>query len=204
MRLLIAIPTLDYVHYEFAACLTRLIIRLNNDGVDFDVKWKGGTLVYAARDWLACQAINNSYTHVLWLDADMIFNDDLLDDLMFSGKPFVSGIAHGRRPPHASCLFTSLDPIARFDDGYPANTFEVAGCGFACVLIETAIMRDVQMAYHTCFLPMRELGEDLAFCKRARDLGYKIHGEPGVRLGHIGHITIWPEDYERWKSTISD
>ena len=28
--------------------------------------------------------------------------------------------------------------------------------------------------------------------------------EPSVVCGHIGHIAIYPEDYENWKTTISN
>ena len=97
MKLLIGIPTLDYVHSEFMRCLIALIQRLRDDGINFDVDIESGTLVYIARDRIAHKAINENYTHVLWLDSDMIFNADLLDDLMFSGEAFVSGIYHARR-----------------------------------------------------------------------------------------------------------
>jgi hypothetical protein len=125
----------------------------------------------------------------------MIFNDSLLDDLMFSGKPFVTGIAHARRAPHVSCIFREIWPKVDRWDGhdYPVTPFRIGGCGFACVLIETDIIRNVYNKNGSAFFPMRELGEDLAFCKRAIDMGYEIWAEPTVKLGHIGHITIYPE-----------
>ena len=86
-------------------CLIKLVARLKDDGADFEVKILSGTLVYAARDKLAHHAIDNRFTHVLWLDADMIFNDDLLEDLMFSGKNFVTAICHARRKPYVPCFF---------------------------------------------------------------------------------------------------
>ena len=204
MKLLIGIPSYDYMHAEFVKCLSGLLIKLALDGVQFDVKIANGTLVYFARDKIACEAINNGYTHVLWLDADMIFAPTLLDDLMESGKDFVTGVAHSRRPPFVSCLFENVDDLnhlKRFEN-YPSEPFEVAGCGFACVLISTEILRAVQMAHKTCFLPEMQWGEDLTFCRRARALGYKIYAEPCVKLGHIGHEVIWPEDHERYMARI--
>ena len=200
MRLLIGVPSLDYVHAEFVKCLTALTIKLARDGAAFDVFICNGTLVHIARDKIACKAINEGYTHVLWLDADMVFKPEVFDDLMDSGKDFVSGIAHSRRAPFVSCLFSRLDDINRLErfEEYPSETFEVSGCGFACVLISVEILKAVQMSYKTCFLPMPDWGEDLAFCKRARELGYRIYAEPFVRLGHIGHEVIWPEDHERY------
>lgn len=201
MKLLIAIPTLDYVNYQFVDCLLKLTRRLDRDGVDFDVRLLGGTLVYVARDKLARIAINGGFTHVLWLDADMIFTEELVEDLTFAGKPFVSGICHGRRPPHLSCLFKDLDLVMRFTS-YPSGVFPIAGCGFGCVLMETEILAKVMEAYKTCFLPSASLGEDLMFCKRAADLGFKLYADGGVRLGHIGQTTIYAEDHDVWKANV--
>lgn len=195
MKILIAVPALDYIPTEFVKCLTALVQRLDHDRVNVDVKFITGTLVYAARDKLAIHAIQNQYSHVLWLDADMIFDDELLYDLQFSHKDFVSGIARSRRPPYCSCLFSDLSAIQRVEE-YPADTFRVAGCGFACVLIKTDILKAVREHYNTCFLPTADMGEDLAFCQRAASLGFAIWAEPAVKVGHIGHITIYPDDAE--------
>lgn len=205
MRLLIAIPALDYIHSEFVQCLLDLTEKLRSEGITFKVKLLTGTLVYVARDKLAKLAVNENYTHVLWLDADMIFTPDLVDDLMFSGRSFVCGIFHGRRKPHLSCLFTTLNEDGSFTrfEKYPSNTFEIAGCGFGGVLMETGIIKEILLANGgTAFLPMAKFGEDLAFCLRAKRLGIKMYGEPGAVLGHIGHEPIYPVDRERYLAEI--
>lgn len=204
MRLLIAVPTYDYMHFQFVECLTKLIRRLDEDEIDYDIHYQGGTLVYVGRDKLAKRAIEGNYTHVLWLDSDMVFTEDLLDDLMYSGKPFVTGIAHARRAPHVSCIFKQIFPgIDRWEGHeYPSGAFKIAGCGFACVLVETRIIKAVYDANGTAFFPMRELGEDLAFCKRATDLGFEIWAEPSVWLGHIGHITVYPEYQDVYENSV--
>lgn len=200
MKLLIGVPSYDYMHAEFVKCLSAFLIKLTQDGIAFDLSINNGTLVYMARDRIACRAINQHFTHVLWLDADMIFQPTLLDDLMDSGKDFVTGIAHSRRPPYASCVFKRMDDLnhlERFEE-YPAEPFEVKGCGFACVLIKTDILADVQNHYKTCFTPESSWGEDLTFCRRATAMGHTIFADPYVRLGHIGHDIIWPEDHQRY------
>lgn len=205
MKLLIGIPSHDYISTETVKCLSELLIKLTRDGIQFDLFICSGTLVYVARDKIACKAINQGYSHVLWLDADMIFAPTLLDDLMESGKDFVTGVAHSRRPPFVSCLFENVDDLnhlKRFEN-YPSEPFEVAGCGFACVLISTEILRAVQMEYKTCFWPEPQWGEDLTFCRRARAMGYKIYADPFVRLGHIGHNAVWPEDYEKYMKEVT-
>ena len=195
MKILIAIPAFDNIPTEFVKSLTALLQRLYTDGVKVDVKFITGTLVHVARDRLAAHAIMNNYTHVLWLDSDMVFDDELLYDLQFAHKDFVSGIARARRSPYVSCLFSDIDRVQRVEV-YPKDTFRVAGCGFACVLIKTDILRAVKEHYGTCFLPTSDLGEDLAFCQRASALGYSIWAEPAVKIGHIGHLIIYPDDAE--------
>lgn len=204
MKLLIAVPTYDYMHFQFVECLTRLIRRLDEDEIDYEVCFQGGTLVYVGRDKLTQKAMKENFTHVLWLDSDMIFNEDILDNLMFSGKPFVTGIAHGRRAPHMSCLFKSVWPSPTRWEGhnYPNETFKVGGCGFACVLIKTEILAKVWVTNGSAFFPMRELGEDLAFCKRAVELGFEIWAEPTVWLGHIGHLTVYPEYEDVYQDSV--
>lgn len=204
MNLLIGIPSTDFLHVEFVKSLHCLILRLIEDKIQFHVHFETGTLVYCARDTIACKAINEGYTHVLWLDSDMVFTDDLLDSLTFCDKPFVCGIFHSRRKGYHSALFKNLDinNLERFED-YPNTPFRVAGCGFAGVLIETEVMRQVMLKHGTCFLPLKMYGEDLAFCKRATEIGYEIWAEPTAVMGHVGHITIYPEDHEKWKAEIS-
>lgn len=201
MKLLIAIPAMDFIHTEFVRSLLCLVNKLNKDGINFEIKIEAGTLVYFARDKLAKYAVNNNFSHVLWLDSDMVFEPEIVEDLQFSGQPFVTGIAHGRRKPYMSCLFKSYSPdVVRWEfKDYPKNTFKVAACGFAVVLIETKILREVLHRFNTAFTPSERMGEDVAFCDRAGKLGYSPYAEPGVRVGHVGHITIYPEDSFSYK-----
>lgn len=203
MKLLIAVPALDYIHTEFVRCLIALINKLRSDRVQFEIKIESGTLVYVARDKLANYAINNEFSHVLWLDSDIVFQDTIIEDLEFSGADFVTGIYHSRRTPFVSTVFRKIEPPEWYKlDDYPHEPFEIAGCGFGAVLIKTQILKDVMLSQKTCFCPIRNMGEDLAFCKRARESGYKIIADPTVRLGHIGHITVYPDDTIAWMAQL--
>lgn len=205
MKLMIAIPTMETVPVVFMESLIKLCQHLDKENVPYKVVFEVGTLIYFARDVLACKAVNGQFTHVLWLDSDMVFSDHIFEDLLETGKSFVSGIAHGRRSPFMSCLFKDIDlsHLTRYTlDEYPSDTFEVAGCGLACALTEVGILNNCLETYKTCFTPYNQYGEDLSFCKRVSDLGVRIWAEPTVRLGHVAHLTVYPEDAERFKSEI--
>ena len=190
-KLLIAVPSTDYMHADFVLSLIRLQAHLQHEGISHHVEIKAGTLVYLARNSLACKAINDGYTHILFLDSDMVFDETVVEDLLFCGKDFVCGAFQGRRRPYGSCIFTSLRPVERVKH-YGAEPFRVEGCGMACTIISTEILKNVQEKFGTTFMPTAEFGEDLAFCWRAMQTGAEIWCDPSVRIGHIAHVPIYP------------
>ena len=193
MRLLIAVPTTDYLHADFVKSLTDLTAELNRKKIDHKVEIQSGTLVYFAREKLANKAINDGYTHVLWLDSDMVFSNQIVDDLMFCGKEMVCGAFVSRRPTYGSCVYTSIrkGEIERVKD-FGTKPFRVDGCGFACVLMTTELLQAVKLKFGEAFQPTDYYGEDLAFCWRAGQIGREIWCEPTARCGHIAHVPIWP------------
>ena len=201
-KLLIAIPSFDTMRVEFVRSLMGLTEKLHAEGVWHEVKILDGTLVHIARDRLAKHAVNNEFTEVLWLDADMVFAPEIYEDLAMNGKDMICGSFISRHSPYVSCLFKSLLPAERITE-WGSDPFRVAGCGFGCVLMKTQVLKDVLERHDgRCFIPDDKLGEDLAFCLRANRCGYQIWCDPTVRIGHVGHIVIWPEDGDRMRGDI--
>ena len=193
MKLLVAVPTVDYVSSQFTDCFARLVKRLASDGVDFDYRIIGGTLVYIARNRLARYAIDNGFTHVLWLDSDMTIKGDVVDDLLFCGKDMVCGAFVMRRPQWGPCVFSSIKEDGSLEKvrEFGTEPFRVAGCGFAVVLTKTGLLKAVYDRFGTTFKPTEHLAEDVAFCWRVNEIGREIWCEPTVRPGHIAHIPVY-------------
>ena len=193
-RLLIAVPCTDYMHADFVASLLKLTKHLDREGIKHDVDIRPGSLVYYARNQLACKAINENYTHMLFIDSDMVFDENIVETLMFSGKDFVCGAFQGRRRPFSSCVYKKL-PNEKVEE-YGMVPFRIEGCGMAMTMISTEILKEVQSKYGACFDPARidgmTYGEDLAFCWRVNKIGMEMWCDPTARCGHIAHIPIWP------------
>ena len=189
MRLLIAIPCGDSVRYEFSESLCKLIQHLSDIRVDYEVKFLAGSLIYTARDELAITAINDGYTHILWLDSDMQFAPSLFDELWAAKKPFVSGIYRSRRSPYAICLF-DIDHESDRVLSVPDEIFEIAACGFGCVLMETAVAEEIKRRAGLMFNPTPHAGEDIAFCRRYRKLGGHIYAVPTAVANHISYVPL--------------
>ena len=206
-KLLIAVPCYDTMRAEFAQSLIGLMAKLTNDKVWYEVKIISGTLVYMARDALARHAVNNGFSHVLWLDCDMVFEDSILEDLTISGRTdqILCGRFVSRHNPYLPTIFKRIESSPdRFDEDHiPGETFRICACGFACVLTPVQALGDVMNSNAgACFLPTRRASEDIAFCQRAEGLGYEIWCEPTARVGHVGAVTIWPEDGKRIRGDI--
>ena len=191
-RLLIAIPTTDYVPADFVKSLAKLQQELGRRGVAYDVEVQSGTLVYIARNRLANKAINENYTHVLWIDSDMVFGEKVLEDLMDVGKEMVCGAFVSRRPPYGPCIYSSIEEnaIEKVKE-FGTRPFRVDGCGFALVLTSVDLLQAMTQKFGTCFQPTPYYGEDLAFCWRVKQLGREIWCEPTVRPGHIAHVPVY-------------
>ncbi len=194
-RVLIAVPNTGLMPADFVKSLLELTQHLSREGIPHHVEIVAGTLVYFARNQLACKAINENFTHILFIDSDMVFHDTIVEDLTFCGKDFVCGAFQSRRRPYNSCVFTSLKPLERVKE-YGVEPFRVAGCGMACTLISTEILKEVQQRYGNCFDPETingvQFGEDLAFCWRVGQIGREIWCEPTARIGHIAWVPIYP------------
>lgn len=198
-RLLIAVPCTDYMHADFVKSLMGLTNHLQREGINHEVDIISGSLVYMARNTLACKVINEGFTHILFIDSDMVFDENIVETLTFSGKDFVCGAFQSRRPPYGSCIYSSLKPQENVKS-YGLQPFRVAGCGMAMTMISAEILKEVQTKFGTCFQPERiegiNFGEDLAFCWRANKTGAEIWCDPTARVGHIAHRAIWPGDEE--------
>lgn len=200
MKTMIAVPCLDQVSAQFAqslACLNRV-----GDSV---IAMQMGSLIYNSRNDLAKKAFQLGADYVLWLDSDMVFPSDTLERL-YEGRDkgdIITGVYYRRVEPYKPVLMDKLE-ITEKGCEYcdvemvPEENFEVEGCGFGCVFMPTKILLDVALNYGNIFAPINGVGEDLSFCWRARQLGYKIVCDPSIPLGHVGHYMVTKDFYEAY------
>lgn len=207
MNILIAVPSMDSVPAVFAQSLA-MLKKVGNCAVAFQV----GSLVYNSRNDLAQKALKMQADYVLWLDSDMMFEYDTLEKMMHTLKEneldILSGVYYRRVKPFTPVLMSKLriDESTNFCEhenlnSYPEDKlFEVEGIGFGCVLMDSAVLFEVGMTYKDWFSPIGKVGEDLSFCWRARQCGYKIFVDPSIQLGHCGQNIITKNFYEAYKN----
>ena len=203
MKTLIAVPSMDQVPALFAQSLASLN-RVEECAVAFEI----GSLVYTSRNNLAKKAIEYGADYVFWLDSDMVFNPDALEQMHKTMKEknldILTGLYFRRVEPYTPVVFDKLEMTEQgcewtdFEE-IPNELFEVGGCGFGCVLMKTELFVDVFVKHGAFFDPFKGVGEDLSFCWRVRDCGYKIYCDPSIPLGHVGNQMITRNYYESYK-----
>lgn len=203
MRLMIAVPCLDQSRSEFTESVVNLVTKLARDGVDFVYRQVKGTLTYQAREELARAAIEGGFDYMLWLDSDMEIPANaynlLMDGMMKTNAAFVTGIYRCRRKPFQKLVYRLISPFqAQYcGESLPGELFPVEGCGLGCVLVSVQALKTVWKRFGTAFTPTEGLGEDLAFCLRLKQCGFKAYAEPNVKCSHIGSISISCDDVDR-------
>lgn len=200
MKILIAVPCMDQVPTPFC----RSLAQLQKVG-ECVLAMKAGSLIYTSRNSLATMAIQMEADYVFWLDSDMVFPPDtlirMLDTLKKNDLDILTGLYFRRVPPYTPVLFDQLEMRTKTVCAWsefktlPEELFEVGGCGFGCVLMDTGVFLSVQAKHGNMFAPMGNNGEDLAFCMRARDCGYKIYCDPSIVCGHVGYSVVDDQFY---------
>lgn len=207
MRTLIAIPCMDQVPALFAQslCTMRMV-------GECQIAFQIGSLIYTSRDDLARYAIKEGFDYVLWLDSDMVFPEDfherMFKTMTDNNLDILTGIYYKRKPPYSPVIFDKMKLNGKLWDftwleDVPDSLFEVGACGFGCVLLKTEVLMSVQLKHGYLFHPMQNGGEDVAFCVRARDCGYKIMCDPTIVCGHVGNVVITDTLYKQYRA-LSD
>lgn len=195
MRTLVAIPCMDEMDSAFVQSYLGMI-----KVGDVEQGIVSGTLVYEARDRLADKAVRDGFDYVLWFDSDMVFRPTTMMDLMAHGKDIVCGLYCARRPPYVPVMYRREgDKLVNITE-YPDRLVEIDGCGFGAVLTRTEVLAKCFDKFGTCFLPMYGYGEDLSFCNRAKELGYKMWCDPNLKVGHIAKTIITYDTYKEYKN----
>lgn len=189
MKILLGMPCMQTIPYKTVASLLSTAERGKVEPL-----FISGSLVYDSRDEIARFAVDNDYDYVLYVDSDMVFSSDDLNRLLSHDENICSGLYVTRHGENKNVCYSKVITRRRFPFRSPRlihdtmiagyGTVEAVGFGFC--LIKTSVLKSMFKRYKSLFEPFKGVGEDIAFCLRARQCGYKIFVDRDVKLGHIG------------------
>lgn len=210
-KILIAVPCMDQMPAQFAHSLATLA-SYGIEDTKISIWFNLGSLIYTSRNEIAKKALLDEADLVMWFDSDMVFNPDTMIEMLKyidAGHDMVTGVYYRRTPPFTPTVFKTMDIDEEKQEAVwtefeeiPSEPFEVAACGFGCVLMRTEVFVAVFGKFGNMFAPIGNVGEDIAFCWRARQCGYKILADPLIKLGHVGHTIITEDFFKNYQLTL--
>ncbi len=158
------------------------------------------------RNNLVEQALDEVCTKFITLDTDQVYPSDTIIKLLSHDKPIVAGQVHRRYPP--------FDPIMLrgelhkylsipFEEMYTGELVEIDATGVACMCINMEVFLDIKYPWFES-LPSTEehkkpVGEDINFCRKARQAGYPISVDTSIEIGHLGLREFGKADHVLYK-----
>ena len=148
-------------------------------------------MLAASRNYIVKTALEEGCDEILFLDVDQGFPDDLVARLRSHDKDIVSGMVPGRRLPHFFEMYkigNDGDKLTYFPYPIVSHLQEVDGIGFGSVLVKAKVFETLP---HPWFLDLwdeyhiqRTFGNDLYFCKKAQEAGFKVYVDTTCECEH--------------------
>lgn len=197
MKVAICVPCRDTVMTGFAFDLAKLcayegVTRCAKGG-SLMIYQVPGTLIFNQRERLAEEALKDGADAILWVDSDMRFPKDALEILLSRNLPIVGVNATTRRfpvKPTALDIDPETNDLVKVDSKGKTGLEQVMGVGFGMVLIKKEVFEAAQKPWFWFEQTDKGgiIGEDIYFCAKAFDVGYKtvIDHDLSMHIRHIG------------------
>ncbi|PPJ17331.1 hypothetical protein C5E44_15795 [Nocardia nova] len=200
------------IHGSIAPDFARNLARLEHRG--YEVRTATGfAAIDQGRSQMATDALRDGFEGLMWIDSDIAFDVDSVDRLREHDLPIVCGIYAKKGVRGLACHVLPGTRSILFGEGGGLLEIKYAATGFLFThrdVYETVAEHEQLPVCNLrfdrptvpYFLPMLVpdgehtwyLGEDYAFCERARRSGYSIMADSSFRLGHVGTYSYsWEE-----------
>lgn len=176
-----------------------------------------GAAIDRARSNAASNALADGAAAIMWIDSDISFELAAVERLCSHELPVVAGLYPKKGVRDFAVHLLPGARELRVGEGGGLMEVRCVGAGFLYTARQVYLELERTFALPICdtrfgarivpyFLPMViadelgppgsywYLGEDYAFCQRARQAGYKIMIDSALRLGHVGKYTYGWED----------
>jgi len=155
-----------------------------------DLLTEGSCYVHWNREELVEKALSRDYTHLWFVDTDVVFAPDTLDRLLAHNVDLVGGYYRGRLENDYSTMkiikdgvITPVFPPLPNKPFYAVNGHNLITIPTGCMLIRLSVLQKLQPPYFKCERPV---GEDVFFCSWLWDAGVKLWCDPTIKVGHVG------------------
>ena len=146
--------------------------------------------VFQSRKKIVEYFLKKDYTHLFWVDSDIILQKDTLSTFLNSKKEIVSGVYlslfnyNGLKLIHPVAYKLTHDKNLRLPLQLPEvkknSIIEVHSVGFGCCLIKREVLEKINLRR----IPKTTSTEDVLFCHDSRKKGYKTFLNTSILCKH--------------------
>lgn len=194
----VAIPNMGTVSHTFLFDMLNLIRPKSTVLCDIP-----RTVIHFARNEAVKVALLNNTNYLFFLDSDVRFPGNILVNFLRQNKDVIGAVVTKRVPPYNPCVYKGRKIMPDTDQlGWTwlskigVGTQEIDGIGMAATLIKTKVLKKLEAPW---FYFTKYLGEDLHFCERVQELGFKLYCDTNIACLHEGEMQFhgW-EDFVKW------
>lgn len=169
-----------------------------------DFMFMSGAPFDHARNLCVKKCLDMGFSHLFFLDDDIVLPWDAILRLMNRNLDIVSGIYYRRHPPILPVMLKDTPPNPQYlGEGVTfGDLIEADLVGAGCLLIKRHVLEAMRGPTKERWFDWRcdwfdrpeyeRCSEDFAFCREAKKLGFKIHVDTGVQAIHGGHASVVP------------
>lgn len=202
---------------NFMMNFLELVAFVSKEGANFKISQQYSSMVNFARCKCAGADVTRGknqvpfggleYDYMMWIDSDIVFNNDMFMKLVEMDKDIASG---WYCQPGGNFLTpvveTMNDEYFKENGSYEflsaetmhdkTESFKVDYIGFGWVLIKQGVFEKIEYPWFAPKLiqigeEMQDVcSEDVAFCHDAKDAGFEIWVDPTARVGHEKLLVI--------------
>lgn len=153
-----------------------------------------------ARNYFAERALEMGMTHLFMVDSDMgSTKPGMLIKMLEADRDLVAPLFMRRSEPYDILAMRSLGngnyKTISVAEARSKQLVEVDAVGFGCVLLKTALLKDMKFPYfHWETVKGAHLPEDLNFCRKVKRAGGRIFVDTAIHLDHIGEHRYRPKE----------
>ena len=139
---------MEMVHADFMMSVARMMVVFGESHPHAEIGLSNyrSSVLPDSRNVLAQSAINDGATHILYLDADMMFPPDLLNRMLAHDQPIVAVNYVRRTVPTIPTAFIEGDgPLYTEEDDH--GLVEVSHCGMGAMLIRMDVFDGLQQPF---------------------------------------------------------
>jgi GT2 family glycosyltransferase len=154
--------------------------------------------IHVMRNQIVKRALDTGCTHLIQLDADMCYPSDAITRLLAHDLDIVGGLCFKRWPPFNPTLFVGEKYEMTVMDPWPNGLVELTATGTACLMVKTEVFAALEPPY---FMDAetpdgKPVGEDINFCYRAKDAGFKVWVDTTIETEHLAVMRVDKNLYE--------